>query len=115
FVFSILHPCLDGSPFHWRDDPKYVLDESGSARSIMVRRYATEGYWNSGGTGVRGRVGSYHRTLSTYLYDLLASGFRLVRVEEPVLPKGTPPGGDFRAELFEEIPLALVIGASVSR
>jgi SAM-dependent methyltransferase len=112
FVFSILHPCFDGSPFHWPDEPKYIQDEDGVPVALMVRRYATEGHWRSDGTGVRGRVGSYHRTVSTYVNDLLASGFRLERIDEPVLPRVTDRGpGVTRAPLFSQIPLALVIAA----
>lgn len=115
FVFSILHPCFDGSPFTWPDEPKYVLDEEGVPIAVTVRRYATEGHWRSGGTGVRGRVGSHHRTLSTYINDLLASGFRLQRLDEPVLPSVVDRGPEgTRASLFSEIPLALVVGAHVT-
>jgi SAM-dependent methyltransferase len=112
FVFSILHPCFDGSPFHWPDEPKYVLDENGAPIALTVRRYAGEGHWKSGGTGVRGHVGSHHRTLSTYINDLSATGFCLERLEEPVLPKVVDRGPEaFRAGLFSEIPLALVVSA----
>lgn len=104
FVFSLLHPCFDGSPFHLPDEPKYMLDESGVPIACAVRRYASEGLWQSGGTGVRGHMGAYHRMLSTYINDLLASGFHLERLEEPVLP---------RAGLFSEVPLIVVVAAQV--
>jgi SAM-dependent methyltransferase len=114
FVFSILHPCFDGSPFHWPDEPKYVLDENGVPTALTVRRYASEGHWKSGGAGVRGHMGSYHRTLSTYINDLSATGFRLERIEEPVLPKVVDRGPEApRAQLFSEVPLALVVAAGV--
>jgi SAM-dependent methyltransferase len=106
FVFSLLHPCFTGRPYHVRDAPEYVLDESGSPIAFAVRRYATEGFWESGGDGVRGRVGSHHRTLSTYVNDLVASGFALERLEEPLA------GADAaRSGLFAEIPTVLVIAA----
>ncbi len=115
FVFSLLHPCFDGSPFHVPDEPKYLLDENGAAVGCTVRRYASEGFWRSGGTGVRGHMGSYHRMLSTYLNDLMASGFRLDRLEEPVIPRAVDRGPtDFRERLFSEIPLTLFVSAKAS-
>jgi hypothetical protein len=50
-------------------------------------------------------MGSYHRRLSTYLNDLIASGFRLERLEEPVA------SGD---GLFSEVPIALVVVATAA-
>jgi len=106
FVFSLLHPCFEGRPFHVRDAPPFVLDEDGTPIAYAVRRYASEGFWDSGGDGVRGRVGAYHRTLSTYINDLLASGFALERLEEPLA------GADAsRAGLFAEAPTVLVVAA----
>ena len=61
---------------------------------------------DSGGDGVRGRMGYYHRTLSTYINDLLAAGFALERLEEPLA------GGDAaQVGLFAEIPTVLVVAA----
>jgi SAM-dependent methyltransferase len=102
FVFSLLHPCFEGRPFHLPDDPPVLLDERGVPLAYLIRRYATEGFWQSGGDGVRGHMGAYHRMLSTYLNDLLQCGFRLERLEEPVL-KG---GG-----LYAEVPLTLLVVA----
>ena len=51
---------------------------------MLIHRYATEGHWGAGdGGGVRSKVGSHHRMLSTYLNDLLAAGFALTGMEEP--------------------------------
>lgn len=106
FVFSVLHPCFEGRPFHVRDAPPFVLGEDGEPVAYAVRRYASEGPFHTGGDGVRGRMGSYHRRLSTYINDLLASGFVLERLEEPLA------GGDAaRAGLFGEVPTALVVAA----
>jgi SAM-dependent methyltransferase len=106
FVFSMLHPCFEGRPFHVADAPRYVLDDAGEPVAVAVRRYASEGYWNSGGDGVRGRVGAYHRTLSTYVNDLIASGFALERLEEPLA------GGEAaKSGLFAEVPTVLVVSA----
>jgi ubiquinone/menaquinone biosynthesis C-methylase UbiE len=106
FVFSLLHPCFEGRPFHVRDAPPYLMDEAGQPIALSVRRYASEGVWESGGDGVRGHMGSHHRTLSTYMNDLLACGFVLERLEEPLA------GADAsRAGLFGEVPTALVVAA----
>lgn len=82
FVFAILHPCFE-SPFHVPEKPVEV-DESGSFVALRVLRYLSEGYWQSGGEGMRGQVGAYHRTLSTYLNTLVECGFQLSRTLEPV-------------------------------
>jgi SAM-dependent methyltransferase len=106
FVFSVLHPCFEGRPFHVRDAPPYLLDDAGQPIAYVVRRYASEGLWDSGGDGVRGRMGAYHRRLSTYINDLPASGFALERLEEPLA------GGDAaQVGLFAEVPTALVVAA----
>jgi ubiquinone/menaquinone biosynthesis C-methylase UbiE len=104
FVFSLLHPCFEGSPFRLPDEPKLVVDESGVPNAYAVRRYATEGFWQSGGDGVRGRMGSYHRMVSTYVNDLLDSGFRVERVREPVV---------VGAGLFSEVPQTMLVAAQV--
>ncbi len=110
FVFSVLHPCFEGRPFHVRDAPPFLLDDAGDPAAYAVRRYASEGFWDSGGDGVRGRMGAYHRTLSTYLNDLLACGFVLERLEEPLA------GGDAaKAGLFAEVPTVLVVAAHAAR
>jgi SAM-dependent methyltransferase len=102
FVFSLLHPCFEG-PYRIPDEPQFLIDDDGVATAVAVRRYATEGYWKSEGAGVRGHMGSYHRMLSTYLNDLIANGFRLDRIEEP-LPD--VPG------VMSQVPRVLVIAAT---
>ena len=68
----------------------------------MVHRYASEGYWQSGGTGVRGHIGAYHRTMSTLLNDLLAAGFLLEKLEEPI---------HGHERLATEVPRTLIVAA----
>ncbi len=104
FVFSLLHPCFE-APFREPDEPPYLVDARGAAIACVIRRYASEGFWQSGGTGVRGHMGAYHRTLSTLLNDLLAAGFRLEKLEEPVLQ------GD---GLASEVPRTLLIAAQAT-
>ena len=106
FVVSMLHPCFEGRPFHVPDAPPYLMDADGNPVGLVVRRYASEGRWNSGGDGVRGRMSAYHRTLATYINDLLAAGFALERLEEPLA------GPAEISDLFAEVPTVLVIAAS---
>lgn len=83
FAFSLLHPCFEG-PYEPPEKPQFLVDEHDTRVACVVHRYATEGHWQAEGAGLRGRVGSYHRTLSTYINDLVATGFRLARLVEPV-------------------------------
>jgi ubiquinone/menaquinone biosynthesis C-methylase UbiE len=75
-VFVIGHPCFLA--------PDAVTVETSSGRpGRLIADYLTERFWRSANpAGVR-RAGTYHRTLSTYLNALLASGFVLEAVEEP--------------------------------
>jgi SAM-dependent methyltransferase len=76
FVFSLLHPCFPGwdsdAPSSWPPDQGYFK----------------EGWWLASNTGYRGRVGSSHRMISTYLNCLAGHGLVLDRAAEP------PPGPD---------------------
>ena len=77
FVCSITHPCVQAPHSSWvtRADGT-VARESGD--------YFAEGFWRPvGAPGVRGRVGAYHRTLSSYLNALGAAGLTLDRALEP--------------------------------
>jgi SAM-dependent methyltransferase len=106
FVFSLLHPCFEGRPFHVRDAAPYVMDEAGRPIAFAIQRYASESFWDSGGDGVRGHMGAYHRMLSTYVNDLIATGFVLEGLEEPLA------GADAtRSGLFAEVPTVLVVAA----
>ena len=104
FVFSVLHPCFE-TPFD-KDNPP-IETSSGKFVACRVSRYLEEGHWTSGGEGVRGRVGAYHRTLATYLNALLASGFCLSEVREPALPPGAYE--TVEAQWFSKIPRGLVL------
>jgi SAM-dependent methyltransferase len=71
FVFSIVHPCFPG----WGDDAPSSWPPGES--------YFTERWWLAGNTGLRGKVGSTHRMLSTYLNVLSENGLAIERVSEP--------------------------------
>jgi len=71
FTFSILHPCFPG----WGPDaPSSWPPERG---------YYVEGWWLADNPGFRGKVGASHRTLSTYLNELIANGLAIERLAEP--------------------------------
>jgi 2-polyprenyl-3-methyl-5-hydroxy-6-metoxy-1,4-benzoquinol methylase len=76
FIISMVHPCFPGN-------------ESGLSSWPPSGSYFDEGWWTSAGhnpDGVRIRVGSSHRTLSTYLNTVIAAGFTVERVIEPPAP-----------------------------
>ncbi len=99
FAFSLLHPCFE-NPFYLPDELPTLDDADGNPVAYIVRRYGTEGYWQSGGDGVRGHMGAYHRTLSTYINGLIAAGFRLEKIEEPLVEDGG---------LLAEVPRVLIV------
>jgi SAM-dependent methyltransferase len=103
FVFSVLHPCFQSPTNIPEGQLPFLLDDDGEPVAVLAWRYTSEGHFMSGGTGVRGTMGSYHRMLSTYVNDLQSSGFRLERLEEPVWDV---PG------LFSHVPLALIVAAA---
>jgi len=79
FAISLVHPCFPGN-------------EAGLSSWPPDRTYFDEGRWTSGDhnpDGVRIRVGSSHRTVSTYLNALIDAGFAIERVVEPQDPVPT--------------------------
>ena len=98
FIFSVLHPCYH-TP---RSDE--LLSPGGWVR--LIGGYFREGHWQSERrTGPPGKVGVYHRTLSTYLNTLTASGFILEQVSEP---PATPKLAASRP-IWAEVPAVLVV------
>jgi SAM-dependent methyltransferase len=69
FAWSINHPGFPGV-----GDIRPSWPDGG---------YFTEGWWNTGGPGLRGRVGANHRTLATYLNTLTGHGFSFEAADEP--------------------------------
>ena len=71
FTFSILHPCFPGwgpdAPSSWPPE----------------REYEAEGWWLADNPGFRGKVGANHRKLSTYMNELITSGFVIEQFAEP--------------------------------
>ena len=71
FNFSLLHPCFPGNA-ETDTLPSWPPDKG----------YATEGWWTTNSTGVRGHVGAHHRMLSTYLNAALRAGFQFTSFAE---------------------------------
>ena len=109
FAFAILHPCFE-TPFR-EPESTIEVNEQGQFVACRVMHYLQEGFWNSGGNGMRGRVGAYHRTVSTYVSAMLASGFQIAGMAEPVRPRGDYP--DLGRQKDSTIPPLLVIKALV--
>jgi ubiquinone/menaquinone biosynthesis C-methylase UbiE len=90
YVFAITHPCFQTPVSTWDTN----ADGTPCRR---VAGYFQEGFWRADNPhGVRGRIGAYHRTLSTYVNALGAAGLALERLSEPrpsgALAKRLPPG-----------------------
>lgn len=100
FLNAMLHPCFE-TPFTIPFKP-IEQTESGDFKSHRVQRYFDEGLWHSGGDGVRGRVGAYHRTLSSIINGLLAAQIQLTRIEEPLFLVGDQ--GTLKHQWSQNIP-----------
>lgn len=80
FVFSITHPCFPTPALGWT---QRVDEELGRE----IPNYFAEGFWRRGNPeGVRGKVGSHHRTMSTYVNVLARAGLTIERLAEPQAP-----------------------------
>ncbi|MBI2761091.1 MAG: class I SAM-dependent methyltransferase [Chloroflexi bacterium] len=98
FVFSILHPCYNPPPSGELSTP------TGWVRTVSG--YWDEGYWRSSTrTGPPGKVGSYHRTLGSYVNELIDAGFTIECVLEP---KATGRAAEARS-VWAEVPAYLVV------
>lgn len=77
FVFSVEHPI-----FTSRNEQDWYYDDQGSRLHWPMDRYQFEGLRNT--TFLNENVIKYHRTISTYMNDLIHAGFTLREVQEPV-------------------------------
>jgi 2-polyprenyl-3-methyl-5-hydroxy-6-metoxy-1,4-benzoquinol methylase len=107
FLFTLLHPCFE-TPFHTPERPIEV-DEQGNFVACRVMRYAEEGLWYSGGVGIRGTHGAYHRTLSTYVNTLIAVGFAITHLAEPLVSPTDYP--DTLTHQASRVPRILLVEA----
>jgi len=77
FVFSVEHPV-----FTAEGSQDWVYDKEGNKLYWAVDHYFGEGQRNTSFLGER--VVKYHRTLSTYLNELIKQGFKIIEVNEPL-------------------------------
>ena len=98
FLFSILHPC-----YNPRRSGELTTTE-GPVRTVAG--YFDEGHWTSETrTGPPGRVGAYHRTLSTYLNTLSEAGLVLECASEPAAAGEAA----MRRPIWTEVPAHLIM------
>jgi SAM-dependent methyltransferase len=107
FVFSVEHPI-----FTAYGNQDWHCDQSGTRLHWPVDRYFTEGIRQAVFLGEE--VTKYHRTLTTYLNSLIATGFELTGVVEPKPAEhllGTDP------EMLDELrrPMMLLVSARKRR
>lgn len=77
FVFSVEHPI-----FTAREEQDWFLDEQGIRIHWPVDNYQSEGVRET--TFLTENVVKYHRTISTYINDLIGAGFSIRVIKEPV-------------------------------
>ncbi|UHA76099.1 class I SAM-dependent methyltransferase [Paenibacillus sp. 481] len=75
FVFSVEHPI-----FTARSEQDWVVDDQGNRLHWPVDNYQVEGIRET--TFLAADVVKYHRTISTYMNDVIRSGFRIQTVQE---------------------------------
>ncbi len=78
FGIAVTHPCFDGPHADW-------IDAANGDLQRVASSYLSEGRWVSTYPhGVRGQVGAWHRTLSTYVSTAIHSGWTIEHMIEPV-------------------------------
>lgn len=98
FVFAILHPCFNTARSGEIDSSEGWLRTVGT--------YFSEGYWRSHTRpGPPGKVGAYHRTLSTYVNALADAGFVLEQMREPQLTGSHA----VQRPIWAEVPAVLIV------
>jgi SAM-dependent methyltransferase len=104
FVFSLLHPC-----YHTVKSGELSTPQ-GPAWSIAG--YFAEGYWRSDTRpGPPGKIGAYHRTLSTYINTFIEHDLTLECLSEPCADLAAPELASpsvMRRSVWAEVPAVLV-------
>ncbi|TDS64348.1 class I SAM-dependent methyltransferase [Myroides indicus] len=77
FVFSVEHPV-----FTAEGSQDWIYDGTGNKLHWAVDRYFNEDKRNTSFLGKN--VLKYHRTVSTYLNELLKQGFKIIEIKEPI-------------------------------
>jgi ubiquinone/menaquinone biosynthesis C-methylase UbiE len=99
FVCSIVHPCFFPPHSEWGNAADATIHRE-------VRGYFEEKLWYSDNPhGVRGKVGAYHRMLSTYLNAIIDAGLTLERLIEL---QGTGEIAE-RIPGYREVPVIMII------
>lgn len=88
FVFSVEHPI-----FTSRNEQDWYVDDRGNRLHWPVDNYQLEGVRET--AFLTDNVVKYHRTISTYINDLIGAGFNIRAVKEPT------PTADMLANLPE--------------
>lgn len=103
FVFSVEHPI-----FTSRNEQDWYYDDRGNRLHWAVDNYQQEGLRET--SFLTENVIKYHRTLSTYINDLIIAGFNITAVKEP-----TPSDKMLKSipEMKDELrrPMFLIISA----
>ena len=94
FVFTVNHPCFEQLWPQWRSHGEY-----------RTNQYLAE-YEISGPSGV-----DFHRTLSTYLNELVVLGCRLTRIDEPGLSSDAAQAGPEGIDGYVHLPNFLAVAA----
>ncbi|MCK1983695.1 MULTISPECIES: class I SAM-dependent methyltransferase [Peribacillus] len=76
-VFSVEHPI-----FTSRNEQAWYVDDHGNHLHWPVDNYQSEGVRET--TFLTENVVKYHRTISTYMNDLICAGFSIKAVKEPM-------------------------------
>lgn len=77
FVFSVEHPI-----FTSQKEQDWYVDDKGNRLHWPVDNYQSEGVRET--TFLTQNVVKYHRTISTYINDLIGAGFSIRAVKEPM-------------------------------
>lgn len=100
FIFSVEHPIFTAQgPQDW------YYDSAGTALHWPVDNYFTQGQRTT--TFLGEQVTKYHRTLTTYLSELLQAGFIITQLIEP------QPSAELQAQMPQELrrPMMLLLAA----
>ncbi len=101
FVFSVEHPI-----FTSRNEQDWYYDDHGNPMHWPVDNYQFEGLRET--EFLNEKVIKYHRTISTYMNELINAGFDIKRIKEPIPPEEMLP------EMKDEVrrPMFLIVSAA---
>lgn len=105
-IFSVEHPI-----FTAEGTQDWTYDPTGAIAHFPVDNYFYEGKRTAHFLGTD--VTKYHRTLTTYLDDLLTNGFRLERIVEPMPPENMFDIPGMKDEMRR--PMMLIVKAEKAR